>query len=1163
MIPTPATCQGDNNLSPALGIMMSLGWQPGQTLGLRDSGLKKPIEAIGQTTKAGLDYFNAHKLESQIVRVLGDKGNSNSQDTVSVDNSIIASMFDEEDHTENEQVECIRSEIHVELFGEKVRCLIDTGSDITCISETFWETIKAKTRDHIALLPVKPIQIRGAVGQKSTKVQQMVLLPLNMHGILIETTFLIVPNLIRAMILGFDWLKLNNMVINLRNHTASLEFGFDDREVRIPFLDNFICQNEIREICKDNIIENDMNSLAFIDNIKSGVPISDEETAQLKQMLSEHGKVFTSKLGRANCYVHDIKMSNQTPFIKRSYPVPYAYRQQMTEKLTEMEEMGIISRASTPFCSPLTFTKKSDGSLRVLLDAREINKYMIAESEAPPMQIDVLNAFHGVKFISVIDLNNAYFQIPITETSKKYTGFTFNGKSYVYNVLPQGLKTSVGSFSRAMDFILGPDVRQFCVNYLDDLAILTTGTLDEHLQHIDIVLNKLGDAGLTCNLQKCKFICTEVKMLGHIVTTKGIKTDPEKVESIQKFPIPKKIKHLRAFLGLCNYYRRFIPDYSNIIQPLCELLRKDKPWIWTPNAQAAFEQLKSRFINTIMLHHPNINKPYFLQTDSSGVGLAGVLYQYDDKGEMKILGYCSKALKGPELRWTVTEQEFWAIIYCLRKFETYLRGSKLIIKTDHKALTFVRTWKLYNSRITRWILYLEQFDYQVEHVKGKDNVAVDVLSRYPPEGGLTQDEKLRCPEILYMELGKNNPILAKLKNIATFQAEDEQIQSVKTRLEESNLINNSGRLDRIVQQCKVIDGILYYDRFNNNELALFLPKSLHREMCMQVHEEMGHQGTYKIIKYMKDRFYWIGMNRDIKAIIRTCHICQLSKSNNISHVGECKSILTKNIGDLVMADLYGPLPAGRFGAAYILVIQDSFSKYVKMYDLRKATSKAVITKVKDFAKVIMPKIIMTDNGSQFISQIWNKNLSDMGIKVIHTTVRNPRPNTTERVNKELGRLFRTYCHKNHKAWPKYLPRIENLYNNTIHESTKFTPNQIVFGESTKLTIDKNLPMLRNAIDVDTIRKQVRCNLEEASIKRQSAYNKSHKLIKFQIGDLIKIRKVNKSDAKQKITKKFELLYEGPYVVAAVPFPNVYTLIDPNTKALRGNFNTIHLSRYYK
>lgn len=788
--------------------MMGLGWEPGQTLGTRDNGIRKPIVAKGQCSKAGLGSGikrnNLTNNDLQIVEVL--KTQSNVDKIPLKQKEVISSLFNEEDNITADRLEIFRSEIGIEIFNKLAVCLVDTGSDITCISESFWETLKSQVGNKLNMLPVKPIQIRGAVGQKSGKIQQMVLLPVKFGVIEMEIRFLIVPKLTHTVILGFDWLTANNTNINLQKPSVGLIIDYKGHRTLIPFIEYVFEGQQVSEIAKVN---NGFNFQKYLQEIKTGIPLKGTQVNKLKQVLSTHDNVFIKRLGRANCYEHVIKMIDHSPVIRRSYPVPYAYRLRMEEKLAEMVDMGIISRGSTPYCSPLTFTLKPDGSIRVLLDAREINKNMVAEAEAPPMQMDVLNSFHGVNYISIIDLNNAYFQIPISDDSKKYTGFTFNGKSYMYNVLPQGLKTSVGSFSRAMDQILGPEVKQFCVNYLDDLAILTQGTLDDHLEHINIILEKLKSAGLTCNIEKCKFICKEVKMLGHIISTKGIKTDPEKLESIKKFPVPKKIKHLRAFLGLCNYYRRFIPDYNSVIQPLCQLLKKDKGWTWTPEAQLAFEELKRRFLNTIMLHHPDMSRPFYLQTDSSGVGLAGVLFQYDDKGEMKILGYCSRALRGAELRWTVTEQEFWAIIYCLRKFETYVRGAKLIIRTDHKALTFVRSWKLYNSRIIRWILFLEQFDYSIEHVKGKDNVAVDVLSRFPSDAVMIQEDRVFCPEIHYMEISKNKTLISNLKNISEFQANDEDIKAI------IDIVNNrsnilSGRLGTIAKRCYIKDKVLYF-----------------------------------------------------------------------------------------------------------------------------------------------------------------------------------------------------------------------------------------------------------------------------------------------------------------------------------------------------------------
>lgn len=383
---------------------------------------------------------------------------------------------------------------------------------------------------------------------------------------------------------------------------------------------------------------------------------------------------------------------------------------------------------------------------------------------------------------------------------------------------------------------------------------------------------------------------------------------------------------------------------------------------------------------------------------------------------------------------------------------------------------------------------------------------------------------------------------------------------IKDRINQN--IDSQDRIGRIKNMCVIENGILLVQNYNESKVV-YLPQSLISVIVNQVHLEMGHQGAFKIIKYIKDRFYWTGLCRNVKKIVRSCHICQLSKSNNVKYVGPCQSIVTKNIGDLVMADLYGPLPKGQFGSAYILVIQDSFSKFVQFYDLQRATSRAVVGKVKQFITIIKTKTILTDNGSQFISDLWRNTLKDLGIKVIYTTVRNPRPNTTERVNKEIGRLFRTYCHSNHKGWVAVLPKLEELYNNTCHDTTGFTPCEILYGESNKLTFDSSLPEKLKTLDLDVVREKVRQNLKTSSANRQEKFNRTMRTVIYQIGDLVKIHKLNKSEAKKKITKKFELLYEGPYVVAAVPSINVYVLIDPISKQCRGKFNAIHLSRYYQ
>ncbi|CAK1599701.1 unnamed protein product [Parnassius mnemosyne] len=206
---------------------------------------------------------------------------------------------------------------------------------------------------------------------------------------------------------------------------------------------------------------------------------------------------------------------------------------------------------------------------------------------------------------------------------------------------------------------------------------------------------------------------------------------------------------------------------------------------------------------------------------------------------------------------------------------------------------------------------------------------------------------------------------------------------------------------------------------------------------------------------------------------------------------------------------------------------------------------------------------MTDNGKQFVSNHWKQSMSELNIKPIYTTVRNPRPNTTERVNKELSRLFRTLCHTNHKDWALILPKLEELYNNSYHNSTGFTPCEILYGESNEMSFDKVLSKSKDKHNVEQIRQQVRKNLKEASRIRNTKFDKRNRLIKYNIGDLVKISRSSRSDADNKVMSKFNLAYEGPYVIAAVPFDNVYTLTNPETNEIRGIFNAIHLLKYFK
>jgi hypothetical protein len=915
------------------------------------------------------------------------------------------------------------------------------------------------------------------------------------------------------------------------------------------------------DLCHIEMTQNN-DELPEIDFVKyvGNLDLEDDEKQALLVVLLKRKKVFSPYPGCTHLYEHKIKMLDETPFTKYPYPVPFAYRYKVEDKIREFEQLGIIKRAATPYASPLTYTLKKDGSVRILLDARELNTRIEGETEKPPIISEILQQFHGVKFISTLDLNNAYFQIKLHEDSIKYTGFVFNNKSYVYLRLPQGLKTSVSGFTRAMDKILGLEVREFCANYLDDVCCYSKGTLEDHMAHLDKVLERFELAGLTCNLSKCQFLLQRVKMLGHVISPYGIEMDDEKMKAIKEFPVPKKIKHLRAFLGLCNYYRRFINKYGHTIKPLCELLKTGVKWHWGAEQQNLFEKVKDLFIESVILNYPDPNKTYYLQTDSSGSAIGGYLYQLDSNGDHQVIGFCSKGLTDVEKRWTVSEQEMWAIIYCLNKFECYLRGVPVVIRTDHHSLTFLRTWKMHSSRVVRWLIYLNKFDYVVEYIAGKDNTAADILSRYSYDVKTVQEDKKKMPEILVFATETRKGLTKKLRNISQLQMNDENLYIIMNKLvnePEREILVRGGK-----GIYKLHNGILYVTVMGGFK-KLVIPEVMINELILHYHEELGHSGSYKISKILNGKYFWHSLKTRTKSLLRTCHKCQLAKINNCNTVGPCKPVLAQEIGEKVMADLYGPLPTGRSGCHYVFVLQDVLSKFVKLYPIKRGTTKTVLTCVRKFCEILRPKCIVTDHGSQFTSKGWINGLKELSIKATHTSVYNPRPNSTERFHRELGNMLRIHCNESHSKWTHVLSNIEECHNKTVHQSNGYAPFYLMYGEQYVSSIENKSVILEKPTEtLHQARLQAVKNLQLSADKRQKYFNARHRLITYEIGQLVKLIVHPKSDALKHEAAKLFLKYNGPYMIAAIPYQNTYTLIDPKTKVIIGNYNSFNLERYY-
>lgn len=440
----------------------------------------------------------------------------------------------------------------------------------------------------------------------------------------------------------------------------------------------------------------------------------DLQRETLTLLISRYRSLFSDKLGCATTYVHRLKPTQDRPIIKHSYPIPYAFRDDVQAEVARMLEVGVIERSESPHVNPLRIVRKKDGRIRLCLDARHLNAVIEGDHEAPPRIDELMQRHHGVRFMSLIDLSHGYWQVPLHPDSRPLTAFRVGASLYHFCRVPFELKTAGSAFIRALRLALGPEFDAFVTTYIDDMLI-TSSSFGEHIRGLECVFKRLLQYNFTLNLEKSIFCQQSLAFLGFDLSTTGIAPNPARLDITRNFLEPRNKRNLQQFLGCCNYYRQFSIHYAKYVEPFRELLRKDSVWRWTDEHRQHYLAFKENFLRTVTLRHIEPNRPFRLQTDASDLGSCGVLYQMDDDGNPGLVSIVSRCLTLAEKRYTVTERELLVIIYAISKLRVYLVGVHFTIVTDHQCLTFLNSTQYYSARIQRWCLLLQQFDFSVEY----------------------------------------------------------------------------------------------------------------------------------------------------------------------------------------------------------------------------------------------------------------------------------------------------------------------------------------------------------------------------------------------------------------------------------------------------------------
>jgi hypothetical protein len=414
--------------------------------------------------------------------------------------------------------------------------------------------------------------------------------------------------------------------------------------------------------------------------------------------------------------------------------LPEAQQQEIKEQVTQMLKDDIITPSNSGWNFPLIVVpKKMDASgkrkWRVCIDFRKLNEITVGDSYPLPNIQDILDKLGRARYFTALDCASGYLQVPIAVEDRCKTAFSTADGHFEYKRMPFGLKSAPSTFQRMMNNVLSELIGNRCLVYMDDILIIGE-TLKEHNSKLRDVFQKLREYNLKIEPDKCEFMKEELNYLGHIVTAEGVKPDEKKIEAVVKFPTPQSQKDIKSFLGLAGYYRKFIADFSAIARPLTNLLKKENEWNWTEQEQASFDLLKCRLTNTSLLQYPDFSKPFILTTDASGYAIGAILSQ-GRLGQDKPIAYASRTLNQAELNYATVEKELLAIVWACKHFRPYLLGRKFQIVTDHKGLTWIFNVKDPSSRLMRWKLLLEEYDYEIQYRAGQRNCNADSLSRYP------------------------------------------------------------------------------------------------------------------------------------------------------------------------------------------------------------------------------------------------------------------------------------------------------------------------------------------------------------------------------------------------------------------------------------------------